>query len=94
MNEHAMLDEATQMENSISCNIRIFIEHSSNIRTKMLDEMLDAFAPAFNLTLFKIFANLQLNNHFDRTLYYNKYSKKFNYFVGLLNKNVTFFTKD
>ena len=41
-----MLDEATQMQNSISCNIRIFIQHSPNIRTKMLDEMLDAFAPA------------------------------------------------
>jgi len=32
-----VLDEATQMQNSISSNIRI----------KMLDEMLDAFTPAF-----------------------------------------------
>ena len=44
-----MLDEATQMQNSISWNIRIFIQHSSNIRTKMLDDMLDAFAPALRL---------------------------------------------
>ena len=46
-----VLDEATQMQNSISCNIRIFIQHSSNIRTKMLDEMLDAFPPVFNVKL-------------------------------------------
>ena len=27
-----------------------------------------------DLTLFKSFSNLQLNNHFDKTLKYNKYS--------------------
>ena len=48
-----MLDEATQMQNLNSSNIRILIQHSSNICIKMLDEMLDAFAPALTELLDK-----------------------------------------
>ena len=51
MNEHAMLDE-TCWKKMRKCKIRNHptFEFLSNIDSKMLDEMLDAFAPAYSLT--------------------------------------------
>ena len=54
MNEHAMLDETCWMK-QLKCKIRFHatFEFSSNIHpTKMLDEMLHAFAPAFKEDIF------------------------------------------